>query len=91
MVKAIADLHGATISLRDNGPGLVVQIDFPNSVTDEKSPPAEVSYAGGEGRCLVAHCPLEICRELGDETFAPVFSGLTNRQTSLHVQRPRYL
>jgi len=48
MVKAIAELHGAKISLRDNGPGLVVQIDFPNSVTDEKSPPAEVSYAGGE-------------------------------------------
>ncbi len=48
MVKAIVDLHGATISLRDNGPGLVVQIDFPDSVMEEKSPPAEVSYAGGE-------------------------------------------
>jgi signal transduction histidine kinase len=48
MVKAIADLHGATIGLRDNGPGLVVQIDFSNSIIDEKNPPAEVSHAGGE-------------------------------------------
>jgi len=48
MVKAIANLHAARITLHDNRPGLVVQIDFPNSVIDEKSPPAEVSYAGGE-------------------------------------------
>lgn len=29
LVKAIAELHGATITLRDNRPGLVVDISFP--------------------------------------------------------------
>ncbi|RTM09250.1 MAG: HAMP domain-containing histidine kinase [Hyphomicrobiales bacterium] len=29
LVKAICDLHGATVSLGDNKPGLIVQIDFP--------------------------------------------------------------
>lgn len=29
LVKAIADLHGAAVSLRDNGPGLVVTVSFP--------------------------------------------------------------
>ncbi|MBB3932425.1 signal transduction histidine kinase [Kaistia hirudinis] len=31
LVKAIADLHGAAISLNDNAPGLRVRIDFPRS------------------------------------------------------------
>lgn len=30
LVKAIADLHGAAVSLRDNAPGLVVTISFPS-------------------------------------------------------------
>lgn len=30
LVKAIADLHGAALTLSDNGPGLVVRLSFPN-------------------------------------------------------------
>lgn len=29
LVKAIADIHGANISLNDNNPGLIVSIFFP--------------------------------------------------------------
>ncbi len=29
LVKAVADLHGATVTLRDNAPGLVVAVSFP--------------------------------------------------------------
>jgi signal transduction histidine kinase len=30
-VKAIAELHGAAVLLQDNGPGLVVVVQFPAS------------------------------------------------------------
>ncbi|TIQ24039.1 MAG: two-component sensor histidine kinase, partial [Mesorhizobium sp.] len=29
LVKAVADLHGATIALKDNNPGLAVIVSFP--------------------------------------------------------------
>lgn len=31
IVKAVADLHSATISLRENNPGLIVEVRFPSS------------------------------------------------------------
>ena len=30
LVKAVADLHGATLTLGDAGPGLIVRVEFPN-------------------------------------------------------------
>ncbi|PSM19851.1 HAMP domain-containing sensor histidine kinase [Nitratireductor sp. StC3] len=48
MVKAISDLHGATLHLADNKPGLAVHIRFPKPGDSLwKNPPAEVRYAGG--------------------------------------------
>ncbi|MER9330958.1 HAMP domain-containing sensor histidine kinase [Mesorhizobium sp. M0488] len=32
VVKAISDIHGATISLKDNRPGLIVQTEFPRKL-----------------------------------------------------------
>ncbi|MER8520447.1 HAMP domain-containing histidine kinase [Mesorhizobium sp. M0644] len=31
LVKAISDMHGATISLKDNSPGLIVETEFPRN------------------------------------------------------------
>jgi len=50
LVKAIVALHGATITLADNRPGLLVRIVFPPlNGRARKNPPVEVSHTGGSG------------------------------------------
>jgi signal transduction histidine kinase len=48
LVKAIAELHGAVISLADNHPGLLVKVIFPAlNGRSRKNPPVEVRHTGG--------------------------------------------
>lgn len=50
LVKAIAELHGAAITLADNRPGLLVQIIFPPlNGRARKNPLVEVSHTSGSG------------------------------------------
>jgi signal transduction histidine kinase len=48
LVKAIAELHAAAITLADNHPGLLVRVIFPPpNGRARKNPPVEVSNTGG--------------------------------------------
>ena len=50
LVKAIAELHGASITLADNRPGLLVQVTLPPlNGRPRKNPPVEVSHTSGSG------------------------------------------